>query len=72
MASRACPGGREPARLGIGRVNPHTGKPCTVYHHPWGDTYVGGDWSARLKRPDDKGRLAGPCRFVAVQKTVVC
>ena len=26
-----------------GGVNPHTGKPCTVYHHPWGTTYVGGD-----------------------------
>ena len=26
-----------------GGVNPHTGKSCTVYHHPWGDTYVGGD-----------------------------
>ena len=24
-------------------VNPGTGKPCTVYHHPWGTTYVGGD-----------------------------
>ena len=38
-----------------GGVNPHTGKPCTVYHHPWGDLRRWG-LSARLKT-DDKGRL---------------
>lgn len=26
-----------------GGAKPHTGKPCTVYHQLWGNTYVGWD-----------------------------
>ena len=24
-------------------VNPFTGESCVVHHHPWGDTYTGGN-----------------------------